>query len=211
VDADTGRASVPTSAVLVPVKSFAVAKERLSLALGAAERALLARSLAEGVLRAAGFERAAVVCDDAEVATWARQLGVEVVWAPGTGLNRAVSAGVAHLAKRGATRVTVVHADLPFPNRLRSLPEVDGVLLVPDRRDDGTNVLGLPVELKLKFSYGPGSFTRHLELAKGLGAPVTVLRDEELGIDIDLPEDLELARARTRPWGPEGPHASQAG
>ena len=199
------------SAVLVPVKSFAVAKERLSPAIGPSERSQLARSLAEGVLRAAGFERSAVVCDDPVVATWADELGVEVVWAPGTGLNRAVAAGVEHLSAGGATRVTVVHADLPFPARLSSLPEVEGVLVVPDRHGDGTNVLSVPADVHFEFSYGPGSFTRHLELAAALGQPATILHDEQLGIDIDLPDDLELARSLARQWGPEGPHASLLG
>ena len=44
---------------------------------------------------AAGPLRAAVVCDDDEVRTWAEGQGAEVIWTPGLGLNGAVAAGVA--------------------------------------------------------------------------------------------------------------------
>src|SRR3954453_15972599 len=85
-------------AVLVPVKSFSVAKRRLAPALDAAEREALARSMAEQVLRAAEPMPVAVVCDDGEVAGWATERGALVILAPGRGLNGAVADGVAHLA-----------------------------------------------------------------------------------------------------------------
>lgn len=53
------------SAVLVPVKSFAAAKQRLGSALSDLERRELVRSMAERVLLAAAPLPVAVVCDDA--------------------------------------------------------------------------------------------------------------------------------------------------
>ncbi|HXY43207.1 MAG TPA: hypothetical protein VEH29_03380, partial [Acidimicrobiales bacterium] len=81
-------------ALLVPVKSFRCAKLRLAPVLNAAERAELARSLAAGVLAAAGGLARHVVCDDEEVAAWARSHGARVIWTPGLGLSGAVEAGV---------------------------------------------------------------------------------------------------------------------
>src|SRR5271165_5780121 len=60
------------AAVLVPVKAFAVAKRRLGPALSDQDRRALVRRLAEGVLAAAAPLQVAVVCDDTEVADWAR-------------------------------------------------------------------------------------------------------------------------------------------
>src|SRR5436305_6290940 len=100
-------------AVLLPVKSFAEAKLRLAPALDPGRRAALARAMATLVVAAAAPLPTAVVCDDAEVATWARDLGALVVWEPERGLNRDVRAGVARLAGAGAARVVVAHADLP--------------------------------------------------------------------------------------------------
>jgi 2-phospho-L-lactate guanylyltransferase len=177
-------------AVLVPVKAFAEAKLRLAPALDAPSRAALAETMATTVLRAAASLPVAVVCDDPSVAAWARRQGALVVWEPGRGLNGAVEAGVGRLAAAGVERVVVAHADLPFAHDLATLAAGPGVTLVPDRREDGTNVLSLPARAPFRFSYGPGSFARHGAEARRLGLPVTVVRDAHLAFDVDVPADL---------------------
>ena len=184
------------AAVLVPVKAFSEAKRRLSPALDAAERAGLSRRLAAGVIAAAGLLPVAVVCDDREVAGWARGLGAMVIWEPGRGLNGAVAAGVDHLARHGVATVMVAHGDLARPAGLSALwtghPD-HGVTLLPDARDDGTNVVVVPTATSFRFSYGPGSFRRHLEEAAALDLPVRVVRGSDLALDVDLPSDLPVA------------------
>lgn len=180
-------------AVLVPVKAFGEAKRRLNPALPAAARQSLARRMATGVLAAARPLPVAVVCDDLEVADWARAAGALVIWEPGRGLNGAVEAGVAHLGAMGVTSVVVAHGDLPHPARLGALSPFDGITLIPDRKEDGTNVIDLPTGSGFEFSYGPGSFSRHLTECSRLGIPVRILHDPELALDIDLPEDLQWA------------------
>ena len=179
-------------AVLLPVKSFSEAKLRLAPALDPAHRAELARAMATHVVRSAAPLPTAVVCDDAEVAAWARDLGALVVWEPERGLNRAVEAGVARLAAGGAARVVVAHADLPQAQagRLERMARFAGVTLVPDHRDNGTNVICVPGDAGFTFSYGPGSFTRHGAEAHRLGLPLRVVREPSLSHDVDLPADL---------------------
>ena len=187
------------AAVLVPVKAFGEAKRRLSPALGAPDRARLSRRLAAGVIAAAEPLPAAVVCDDREVAGWARSLGALVIWEPGRGLNGAVAAGVAHLGQIGVATVVVAHGDLARPAGLADLwPDHprNGITFVPDARDDGTNVVVVPTTTGFRFSYGPGSFRRHLEEAAELGLPLRVVRGGDLSLDVDLPSDLSLADAR---------------
>jgi 2-phospho-L-lactate/phosphoenolpyruvate guanylyltransferase len=186
------RAPLGPAAVLVPVKSFAQAKQRLGAAMEAAERRTLVQTMAARVILAGAPLPVAVVCDDAEVADWARQRGALVVWEPGRGLNGAVEAGVARLADLGVDWVTVVHADLPLAERIGLLDAFDGITLVPDRQDNGTNVIRLPVDCGFHFSYGPGSFERHLEECARLGMAVSVLRRPELAFDLDWPSDLPL-------------------
>jgi len=180
-------------AVLLPVKAFADAKLRLAPALAPDARRALARSMATHVLGCAGTLPVAVVCDDTEVATWARDHGALVVWEPERGLNRAVEAGVARLASEGARRVIVAHADLFFARSLDWVGAFAGVTLVPDNRDDGTNVVCVPAVCGFTFSYGPGSFSRHGAEAHRLGRPLRVVREPLLGRDVDLPSDLEPA------------------
>lgn len=179
---------MPTCAVLLPIKGFSRAKARLAGVLDEAARATLARTMAEQVVAAAGDLPVAVACDDAEVRSWAVDRGLEVVWVPGTDLNGAVTAGVAAMT---TDRVLVAHADLPRARSLAGVAAVDeGVVLVPDRRDDGTNVLAVPRAGGFAFAYGPGSFRRHLDEAARLGLHATVLRPDDLTWDVDVPEDL---------------------
>jgi 2-phospho-L-lactate guanylyltransferase len=178
------------SAVLIPVKAFSAAKLRLAGALDATERAALARAMATQVVLAAGALPVAVVCDDDAVAEWARAQGATVVWRPGTGLNTAVHEGVAHLRHIGHDEIVIAHADLPQARHLEVVCGFAGVTIVPDRRGDGTNVLCLPAGLPFRFHYGSGSFAKHCDEATRLSVDVRVLLDEELGWDVDLPDDL---------------------
>jgi 2-phospho-L-lactate guanylyltransferase len=179
-------------AVLVPVKRFTEAKVRLAPALGPAERAALAREMAAAVLRAARPLPVAVVCDDREVAEWARAQGALVLWGPGRGLNGAVESGVEQLAGAGVARVVVAHGDLPRAAGLATIAGGDGVVLVPDRRRDGTNVTVVPAAAGFRFSYGTGSFERHLEEARRLGLRTEVRDDPLLAFDVDWPADLDM-------------------
>ena len=177
-------------AVLVPVKSFGEAKLRLAPAVDPPGRVALARAMATHVVTSAAPLAVAVVCDDAEVAAWARDLGALVVWEPERGLNRAVEAGVDRLAAAGARRVVVAHADLPGAHHLERIGAFLGVTLVPDHRGNGTNVACVPVGTGFTFSYGPGSFARHAAEARRLGLGLRVVREPRLGRDVDVPDDL---------------------
>lgn len=176
--------------VLVPVKAFAAAKARLAPALDPAARAELARRMAERVLAAATPLPVTVVCDDAEVAAWARARGAAVVDEPGRGLNGAVAAGVAFLEAAGATEVVVAHADLPAARDLAAVTGFAGISLVPDRRRDGTNVVCVPAGSGFRFAYGAGSFRRHCAEAARTGLPWRVVEEPALAWDVDLPADL---------------------
>jgi 2-phospho-L-lactate guanylyltransferase len=184
------------SVVLVPVKAFAHAKERLAPSLDPRRRAEIARVMAEHVLGAAHPLPVAVVCDDETVARWARSKSAIVLEEAGRGLNGAVEAAVATLAGAGADEVIVAHADLPLAHGLAALAGFEGVTLVPDRREDGTNVLCLPASAEFRFSYGPRSFARHREEADRLKLPTRIVHEPDLAWDVDVPSDIPEALAR---------------
>lgn len=193
----------------MPVKAFGVAKLRLAPALAPEKRELLARAMAATVLRAAGPLPVAVVCDDAAVADWATEQGAAVVWAPGRGLDGAVSDGVRALGRTGAARVIVAHADLPLATDLTWVARFGGVTLVPDHRDDGTNVACVPAMAGFPFAYGPGSFLRHGAAALRLGLALRVVREPHLGRDVDVPADLSWAGVAVE--GPPHRRATDSG
>lgn len=187
------------AAVLVPVKAFAQAKLRLAPALDGPAREALARAMAARVVAAAAPLPVTVVCDDDDVAAWARASGASVVWAPGRGLDGAVSDGVEHLAACGVDRAVVAHGDLPLAAGLSRLADRTGVTLVPDRRDDGTNVVVVATDAGFRFAYGPGSFRRHCLEAERLGLALHVVRAPALTWDVDRPADLDFPAPRAAP------------
>ena len=179
-------------ALLVPVKSFREAKNRLAPALNPRERAALAKDLAAIVLHAAKSLPAYVACDDGEVADWAIANGAFVLWTPGLGLSGAVTTGVTYLGEIGVATVVVAHADLPLATDLEHFGDDGAVTLAPDWRDDGTNVAAVPARSGYQFAYGQGSFQRHQQEAARLGLALHIVRDVALASDVDLPSDLHL-------------------
>jgi 2-phospho-L-lactate guanylyltransferase len=178
-------------AVLVPVKAFTEAKQRLSAVLSPADRIRLAMSMAEGVVQASAPHRVFVVCDDATVRDWAESLGATALWTAELGLNGAVDDGVAAITKAGFEHVIVTHADLPLPTNLPAVARRNTTTLVPDRRRDGTNVMSFPTSAPIPASYGANSFERHRAHATGRAPRAVEIRiDAELSIDVDTPSDL---------------------
>ena len=176
--------------MLIPVKDFRQAKARLAGVVPAEDRIRLARWTADLVVAAAAPLPVFVACDDPDVATWAESAGATVLWRPSVGLNAAVLDGIAALADAGIEHVIVAHSDLPVPSPLAAVVLTGGVVLVPDGRSDGTNVLAVPTRCGFQPAYGSQSFRRHLAHVLGLGLPVRVHRDSRLALDLDTPDDL---------------------
>ncbi len=176
--------------MIIPVKSFTVAKGRLSDILSADERQQLARSCAESVIAAAQPFATYVPCSDHDVATWATAHGATAVHCPMPGLDVAVATARAAAQEDGCTHVIVAHADLPLAHTFSHIPLEGVITAVPDRHRDGTNVLSFPIDSSFVTAYGPGSFDNHQRLATTAGLPFTVLHDSDLELDLDTADDL---------------------
>ena len=57
-------------------------------------------------------------------------------------------------------------------------------------------MLSVPTHARFAFAYGPGSFRRHVEAARTAGLAVRVVRDPNLGFDVDTVDDLRMLAAR---------------
>lgn len=195
--------SQATAGVVIPIRAFDGGKERLSPHLDRAQRAALFRSMAgrvaDAALATAAVGDVVVVTSAPEVRDWADERALEVVDDPGT-LDEAAAAGAAALSLKRAVdrpvvdRVVVVHADLPLIVDLveATMPGAARVaVVVPCRHGDGTPVLSLPADVDFRFSYGPGSFARHVAEARRLGLEVVELVDDHrLRHDVDSIDDL---------------------
>ena len=174
---------------IVPIRSFRLGKQRLAPHLTDPERRFLAAVLAERVTHAATAAGLSplVVTADPEVASWSEQRDFEVVTDPGRGLDDACDAGVAAADERWV----VIHSDLPLVGA-EDMAVVAGLLdtgrdVIAPSSDGGTSVLSSTDSVR--FSYGPGSFHRHLAQ---LPDPVVLARTGFLH-DLDTPRDFESA------------------
>jgi len=68
------------------------------------------------------------------------------------------------------------------------------VVIAPDRHGSGTNALLLSPSGLIEYDFGVNSFQRHCQRARDVGARLEIVDLPTLGLDLDLPEDLELVR-----------------
>lgn len=187
--------------LVIPVRAFDDAKSRLSEVLSARDRRELAAECARRVIGSIPGADVFVVCDDDEVAEFARQLSATAVRVDVAGLNAALTEGIPRIMnERPDQPVIVAHADLPFGERLRDLwselsptSTTTSVAIVPDEARDGSNVvvIGSGLVTRWRFLYGAGSFTAHVAQARELGVEPLVVADDMLSLDLDTPRDLE--------------------
>jgi 2-phospho-L-lactate guanylyltransferase len=199
---------------ILPVKSFARAKQRLGTAVDAPDRAELAGAMVEDVLEALGavdgLDDVVVVTAEERAAQAARAAGAHVVADPDeAGQSAAVELGMASAPARRAPRLLLVPGDCPGldPAEVAALlarpAAAPAVVIVPDRHGSGTNALLVAPPDALVPSFGHGSFARHAARAAAAGAHVSVVQAASLALDVDTPGDLEALRAAlaARPGG----------
>lgn len=182
---------------LVPIRSFASAKRRLSSRLDPDQRTRLCVAMALRVIRTLrahpGLAGVAVVSPDPAVRAWAAQLASAVLDETGTGLNAALDHAARALQRLGANCLLIVPADVPALTTADVNSMLDAradVVIVPAARDGGTNALRLTLPLRLAFQFGADSAATHLAAARRADASVSLLPLRSLARDIDVVEDL---------------------
>lgn len=177
----------------VPIKPFAAAKQRLATVVAESTRSALSRALASHTLAALSRAGAQplVLAADAEVDAWGRSQGMLTVADDGSSLDQAAQAALAIAAASDAAWL-ICHADLPLlsPTSLRPAVQAlgQGRPVIAPSYDGGTNLLGARLQL-FDFSYGQGSFHRHLR-ALANHDPL-ILVTPALALDLDQPADLQ--------------------
>jgi 2-phospho-L-lactate guanylyltransferase len=189
--------------VIVPVKPLRRSKSRLSAVLTEDELALLNLNMLENTLNllknTSGITEILVISRDPGVLSLARTFQAKTLQEDGApGLNitlkRAVYVAMAYAAKS----VLILPADLPLLSKdeiievINKLTTSPMMIISPDRHMSGTNMLLVSPPDLIEFSYGPGSFERHVRLAELKNAKIEVCQLGTFQLDIDLPEDLEL-------------------
>ena len=189
---------------IVPIKPLRRGKSRLAGVLTDDERTFINYTMLGNTLKALKatpeVDHVLVVSRDPSALALARDYDAKTLQEDGSSdnLNMALRRAAVVAQIYAGQTVLVLPADLPLISpesiqaliRLSSNPPV--VVIAPDRRHDGTNALLMsPVGL-IDFQYGPGSFYRHMEQAHKYKVRVEVCELPELGLDLDIPEDLLL-------------------
>ncbi|HKJ39198.1 MAG TPA: 2-phospho-L-lactate guanylyltransferase [Anaerolineales bacterium] len=190
---------------IVPVKPLRRGKSRLAGALSDEERVELNQSLLQHTLKTLTglkeVEQVLVVSRDPEALTIARQEGARTVREDGQPLLNTALTRATVVAQVYATRgVLILPADLPLISEQDVLTLIERavdppvVVIAPDRHKKGTNALLLSPSGLIEYDFGENSFNKHCELAKAAGARLEIVDLPTLGLDLDLPEDLEIVR-----------------
>ncbi len=194
---------------VVPIKEPRQGKSRLAPLLDDASRyalnLALARQTLDVCLETFGPGRTIVVTLSSEIAAIAKAASASVVAephgdippTPENALNRALKSGVLHALQGGASGVAIVPTDIPIissallRSALKRLADGHDCVLVPDRRQAGTNIMVMAPPVPGLVDFGEGSFARHHARARELGFNVKVHRCDMLGLDLDFPEDFQ--------------------
>jgi 2-phospho-L-lactate guanylyltransferase len=191
--------------VVVLVKDFEAAKQRLSPALDPLQRQRLARHNAQRALVAAGAgDHVLAVCGSPAAAELARKAGAEVLVEPEpAGQNPAARRGIEYAGERGAEAVLLLSSDLPLitgpalagmlaaARRLGS----PAVVAAPATGRGGTNALFLSPPEAIGLHFGDDSLAGFEGDAGARGVRFALHESPELALDLDEPSDLAALAA----------------
>jgi 2-phospho-L-lactate guanylyltransferase len=186
-------------AIVVPVKSYARAKQRLDGLLTEVERTRLATTMTQDVLatvtQLTEYGRF-IVSDDDQVLDLGRRLGMEAVEDRARqGQSAAVRQGFDAAWAAGFAAALTIPGDVPgvTPDELRGLcesrPEFE-VLLAPDRERQGTNGLRLKPPHAIALRFGEDSFRLHAAEAARAHRSFAIMDIVGLACDLDRQEDV---------------------
>ncbi|HEY6117917.1 MAG TPA: 2-phospho-L-lactate guanylyltransferase [Candidatus Dormibacteraeota bacterium] len=192
--------------VVVLIKDFDSAKQRLSPAMGAKSRRALSRRNAKLAVEAAhAGDRVLVVAGAEEVAELAASWGADVLLEPREeGQNIAARRGINRAVEKGAEAILLLSSDLPLITQdavkalLEGAERVTGpvVIAAPAIGRGGTNALYLRPPEAIGLHFGDGSFAKFRDDAAARGVPFEVHESGAMALDLDEPSDLaRLSRA----------------
>ncbi len=190
---------------IVPVKPLRTSKSRLSAVLTRDEREILSQRMLihtlELLREVDEIERTLVVSRDPKALSIARRYDARTVTEHGAPeLNNALVRATVVSQQYDISGVLVIPADLPLltiddiEKLICSATDPPVVVIVPDRHGSGTNALLSSPPGLIEYDFGIDSFERHVARAKAAGVRLVVCEIPSIGLDVDLPEDLEYLR-----------------
>ncbi|MGH6878348.1 MAG: 2-phospho-L-lactate guanylyltransferase [Rhizomicrobium sp.] len=187
-----------TLRIVIPVKPFAEAKQRLSPVMAPEARAKLVADMFKHV-----FATARLVVEAQAVIVLSRDRDVLALAEAGRAtaliettrpdLNAALSQAAQFGRANGASKLLILVSDLPLLCKSDLVAMIEQTCVVaPDRHGRGTNALLWPASASPGFHFGENSFALHCAAARTAGFDPQIVSRRGLGSDVDLPEDLQF-------------------
>lgn len=191
--------------VIVPIKPLNRSKSRLAPVLDIKQRESLSREMLERTLMTLNKVKiiagVMVVSRDTGALSLAREYGVQTLQESGTPeLNASLTRATQVVGGWGAGGVLVLASDIP----LMRTSDIEGMLklgtngpavvIAADRHGTGTNALLIRPPGLIPYRFGEDSLEKHLAEARATGVEAHVYESQTLGLDVDIPADLDLYR-----------------
>ena len=193
--------------LIVPVKNFDAAKQRLSPCLSPGERSRLYEVMLADVLdcvrQVEVIDAIALVTRDQEAMKMATEYGAGVIIESANRSHTdAVRFAVEQLMEDGVGTMLTLPGDVPLvtPAEVNALIDAhvgpEAFTIAPSRDHMGSNaVICSPPDI-VSLQFGPDSFYPHLQQARRAGIEPAVVSLPGISLDIDTPADLELFLTR---------------
>ena len=190
---------------IIPIKPLRRGKSRLSSVLSEDKREGLNKYLLTSTLQCLRkinkIDHILVISYDPTALTLARKFGARTVLENrNTNINRALRKATLAAKAIKSSKILVVPADLPLLTEgdLLSVIEESGdppeIVIVPDRKMSGTNMLLINPIGAIKYDFGEWSFRKHIEQAERKKINIKICNRSNLSFDLDLPEDWEFLK-----------------
>jgi 2-phospho-L-lactate/phosphoenolpyruvate guanylyltransferase len=191
----------PTTAIIVPIKSFDKSKTRLSRYMNLDQRIGLCRHLVNDLIKKVSkLETCQIIFITNELLNLPDNIqdnSLIINEGKNLGVNSAVALADSYIIENGFESSLVIPIDIPLLN-LSQIREIirysktfdEGICIVPSYRYDGTNILLRKPHTVIETSYDDNSFFNHLKRTMEKGASITIFDFDSLKADIDTIEDI---------------------
>lgn len=207
---------------LIPVKTLAHAKSRLSAHLSPGQRSRLVLDMLQHVIQTLNeselFERVYVVSADPQVLELVQQWDAEPLRETRPGHNPALQSAAQIIHERAAWRhglngeilrdtfgLLTISADLPLITQadiaaLLAQAETSQIVLAGSSDGTGTNAVLMRPPLALPYLFGPHSLPAYIQAARQRQLAYTLVENAHLALDIDTLNDLHALEQHNRAW-----------
>jgi 2-phospho-L-lactate guanylyltransferase len=192
---------------IIPIKPLRRGKSRLSSVLSEDKREGLNQYLLTSTLQClkniSKIDHILVISYDPSALTLARKFGARTVLENrNTNINCALRKATLAAKAINSSKILIVPADLPLLTKDDILAVIGKsgdppeIVIVPDRKMSGTNILLINPIGAIKYDFGEWSFRKHVEQAERKKINIKICERKNLSFDLDLPEDWEFLKTR---------------